>query len=145
MLLKLLHPLSEHYDVLFLDCPPSISLVSENIFRAADALIVPTIPTTLSMRTLEQLLDFIEGHQLLDTPVWPFFTLVDRRKKMHREIMAMEMDKRAQPLSNAIPYASDVEKMGNYRMPIGEYAPRSSAMKAYAALWEEIRNRLMKD
>ena len=142
MLLKLLSPLSENYDVLFLDCPPSISLVSENIFRAADALIIPTIPTTLSMRTLEQLLDFIDGHALLDTPVWPFFTLADRRKNMHREIMSMGMDKRATPLTSVIPYASDVEKMGNYRMPIGEYAPRSPAYRAYEALWSELQNRL---
>ena len=43
-----LRPLAESYDLVVLDCPPSISLVSENIFRAADALLLPTIPTTLS-------------------------------------------------------------------------------------------------
>ncbi|MCW9078425.1 MAG: AAA family ATPase, partial [Gammaproteobacteria bacterium] len=43
-LLRLLRPLSEMYDLVVLDCPPSISLVSENIFRAADALLLPTIP-----------------------------------------------------------------------------------------------------
>ena len=41
-LLRLLRPLSEEFDRIFLDCPPSISLVSENIFRAADALLIPT-------------------------------------------------------------------------------------------------------
>ena len=56
-LLKLLRPLAQHYDLVVLDCPPSISLVSENIFRAADALLLPTIPTTLSLRTMEQLLE----------------------------------------------------------------------------------------
>ena len=58
-LLQLLLPLSQEYDLVFLDCPPSISLVSENIFRAADMLLVPMIPTTLSARTLEQLRDFL--------------------------------------------------------------------------------------
>ena len=64
-LLKLLRPLSQQYDLVVLDCPPSISLVSENIFRAADALLLPTIPTTLSLRTMQQLLDFMEGHKLM--------------------------------------------------------------------------------
>ena len=62
-LLRLLRPLAEQYDLVVLDCPPSISLVSENIFRAADALLLPTIPTTLSLRTMQQLLDFMEGHE----------------------------------------------------------------------------------
>jgi cellulose biosynthesis protein BcsQ len=142
LLAKLLRPLAAQYDYLFLDCPPSISLVSENIFRAADALIVPTIPTTLSLRTLDQLLDFIEGHKLDKTPVWPFFTMVDRRKKLHREILSGPLDKRAVPLRQYIPYASVIEKMGSYRMPAAEYAPRSAASLAYDVLWKEIHRRL---
>ena len=45
----------DDYEYTFLDCPPSISLVSESVFEAADALLVPIIPATLSSRTLEQL------------------------------------------------------------------------------------------
>ena len=44
-----LKPLAEEYDFIFLDCPPSISLVSESVFYAADALLVPVIPTILSI------------------------------------------------------------------------------------------------
>ena len=60
---KLLAPLAAEYDAVFLDCPPSISLVSENVFRAADALLVPLVPTTLSIRTLEQLDAFLDSHK----------------------------------------------------------------------------------
>ena len=49
------------YDVVFLDCPPSISLLSESVLHAADVLLVPLIPTTLSVRTLDQLTEFIDG------------------------------------------------------------------------------------
>jgi len=42
------------YDVVFLDCPPSISLLSENVFHAVDTLLVPMIPATLSVRTFER-------------------------------------------------------------------------------------------
>ena len=45
-LAQLLRPLAAEYDHVFLDCPPSISLVSENVMHAADVLLVPLIPTT---------------------------------------------------------------------------------------------------
>ena len=51
----MLEPLRGEYEYMFLDCPPSISLVSESVFEAADALLVPIIPATLSSRTFEQL------------------------------------------------------------------------------------------
>jgi len=136
-LLRLLRPLSEQYDLVILDCPPSISLVSENIFRAADVLLVPTIPTTLSLRTLGQLLDFVEGHEL-GVPVHTFFSMVDRRKRMHQQVMAGPLDGRVGRLQAAVPYASDVEKMGEQRAPLPSFARHSPAARAYAALWDEV-------
>jgi cellulose biosynthesis protein BcsQ len=137
-LLKLLRPLSHQYDLVVLDCPPSISLVSENIFRAADALLLPTIPTTLSLRTMEQLLDFMQGHAL-QTPVYAFYSMVDRRKRLHQDVMASPGDPRCSVLKTTIPYATEVERMGLERRPVTDYAPRSNAGKAYQALWAEIQ------
>ena len=54
-LARVLAPLPASTTTSFLDCPPSISLVSESVFEAADALLVPIIPATLSARTFEQL------------------------------------------------------------------------------------------
>lgn len=140
-LLKLLRPMSHQYDLVVLDCPPSISLVSENIFRAADALLLPTIPTTLSLRTMEQLLDFMEGHAL-KTPVYAFYSMVDRRKRLHQDVMAAPGDARCSVLDTRIPYATEVERMGLERRPVTDYAPRSTAARAYNALWDEIRGRV---
>lgn len=137
-LLKLLRPLSHNYDLVVLDCPPSISLASENIFRAADALMLPTIPTTLSLRTMEQLLDFMEGHKL-KTPVYAFYSMVDRRKRLHLDVLAMQADPRCSVLNTFIPYATEVERMGLERRPVTDYAPRSAPGKAYVKLWDEIR------
>jgi cellulose biosynthesis protein BcsQ len=141
-LLKLISPLSQAYDYVFLDCPPSISLVSENIFRAADGLLLPLIPTTLSLRTYEQLLDFLAGHRIPGLELLPFFSMVDRRKRMHLEVMEDLPDTHQELLKTQIPYASDVEKMGVYRMPVGEFAPNSAAWKSYMALWSEVQTRL---
>ena len=85
-LAQLLGPLAAEYDHVFLDCPPSISLVSENVMHAADVLLVPLIPTTLSVRTLDQLTDFVAGFDGDRPQVRAFFSMVDRRKKLHQEI-----------------------------------------------------------
>src|SRR5580692_10147516 len=82
----LLAPLKKEYDVVFLDCPPSISLLSESVLHAADLLLVPLIPTTLSVRTLDQLTDFVgefNGHR---PGVLAFFSMIDRRKRLHTQI-----------------------------------------------------------
>ena len=84
---RLLAPLADEYDYVFLDCPPSISLVSESVFDAADALLVPLIPATLSSRTLDQL-DAVRRHGARRDPqVLAFFSMVDGRKRLHREVM----------------------------------------------------------
>ena len=80
---RVLAPLADDYDYVFLDCPPSISLVSESVFEAADALLVPLIPATLSSRTFEQLRELVEGGPRL----LAFFSMVDARKRMHREVI----------------------------------------------------------
>ncbi len=140
---RLLKPLREEYDLIFLDCPPSISLVSENIFRAADLLLVPTIPTILSVRTLHQLKAFLaDHHHHVKAKLLPFFSMVDQRKRMHQEIMARLPQEFPELLPLSIPYASEVERMGEYRAPLGDYAPNSPSLRAYQALWQEVRNDL---
>jgi len=134
---RLLHPVEKDYDLVIFDCPPSISLVSENIFRATDALLVPTIPTTLSQRTLSQLLGFIEDNKV-STPVLSFYSMIDRRKTMHKEISESPGDPRCTVLKSMIPYASDIERMGVERRPVIEYAPSSVAGRAYRELWDEV-------
>jgi chromosome partitioning protein len=140
-LLALLKPLSKEYDRIYLDCPPSISLVSENVFRASSALVVPTIPTTLSLRTLDQLQDFLKGHKMSRTAVWPMLSMADRRKRMHKAVMDAPPKN---SFDTVIPYSSSVELMGEYRKPVLEYSRSCSAAKAYIELWKELETRLRK-
>jgi len=136
---KLLAPLSDEYDAVFLDCPPSVSLVSENVLHAADVILVPLIPTTLSMRTLEQLADFVAEFNGSKPELLAFFSMVDRRKKLHREITEKLILERAEVARTAIPALSLVETMSVERAPVAVYAPKSSAAKAYRDLWAELR------
>jgi cellulose biosynthesis protein BcsQ len=137
---KLLAPLSDDYDAVFLDCPPSVSLVSENVLHAADVIVVPLIPTTLSVRTLEQLADFVAEFNGRKPELLAFFSMVDRRKKLHREITEKLIVERAEVAGTAIPALSVIETMSVERAPVAVYAPKSSAAKAYLDLWAELRD-----
>lgn len=139
---KLLKPIEKDYDYVILDCPPGITLLSESIMLAADALIIPLIPTTLSLRTFEQLEDFCKKHKIRKTAILPFFSMVDRRKSLHKEILESLPRTHNEILKGAIPNASVVERMGLERQPVGAFAPRSAAARAYRALWTEIKGRL---
>jgi len=134
-------PLAEDYDYLFLDCAPSISLVSEAVFAAADALLVPTVPTTLSVRMVKRLVKHL-SREGTDVAVLPFFCMVDRRKALHRRICASTDETPLPFLEARIPYASVVEQMSVRRAPLATFAAASQAARAYADLWVEITSRL---
>jgi chromosome partitioning protein len=128
----------DDYDVLFLDCPPSFSLVSENVFNSADIMLVPLIPTTLSMRTYEQIQDYVSEHKKLTLKLMPFFSMVDRRKKLHIETMEAGLTEINGLLRTSIPYLSIIEYMGIKRAPVGAFAPKSAAAEMFSDLWTEV-------
>jgi chromosome partitioning protein len=138
---RLLGPLADEYDVVFLDCPPSISLVSENILHAVHVLLVPLIPTTLSERTFDQLTSFIEDLNGRRPEVLAFFSLVDRRKRLHRDITTRLPAERADIATAIIPAMTLVEQMSVRRAPVPAFAPRSEATRHYQELWAELRAR----
>jgi cellulose biosynthesis protein BcsQ len=144
--------LAEDYSYVFLDCAPSMSLVSESIFGAADVLLVPTIPTTLSVRTLGQLEGFLEGdggakpiqrsrrrngRRTAGPKVLTFFSLADRRKRLHRDVMTA-LSSRPDVLDASVPSATEVEQMGQHRAPVAVFAPKSRAAHCYEDLWHAI-------
>lgn len=127
------------YDVIVLDCPPNISTLSENIFRAADAVLVPVIPTTLSQRTFEQLVDFFKKSGLPVKKLHGFFSMVQGSKTLHDETMVLMRNAYPKALLTAkVPFASDVERMGVHRAPVLVTTPGCVAAKSYQALAEEI-------
>ena len=123
-LAQVLAPIAGDYDYVFLDCPPSISLVSESVFEAADALLVPLIPATLSSRTYGQLRRVLsdDGPQVL-----AFFSMFDRRKRLHREVMDSLRAAHPSILDAVIPTAADIERMGAVRTVLLEFVPRGRA------------------
>jgi cellulose biosynthesis protein BcsQ len=141
-LLRMSRSLRDVYDVPFLDCPSGISLLSENVLRAADAVVVPLIPSPLSVRMLVQLRDFLVANAWVDMTLLPFFAMVDRRKTLHHEFIASTRAQFPGMLTTEVPYWSDIERMTLRRAPLPSYAPRSAGANVYGSLWSEVEVKL---
>jgi cellulose biosynthesis protein BcsQ len=138
----LLETMEDDYDLVVMDCAPSVSLISENIVRAADLLLAPVLPSPLSLRTLDQLADFAADTKGRTPPILAFLSMVDRRRKMHRDMTEASPTARVELARTVIPAAAAVEQMGLRRAPVVQWAPRSTAGRAYAALWREVVDRI---
>ena len=138
---QLLHSLSDEYDLVVLDCPPNITILSENIFHASDQVVVPVIPTTLSQRTFSQLLGFYKESNLKRKSLLPFFSMVEQRKRMHNEVRQDMRKAYKRFLQSEVPYSVDVENMGVTREPLLVTQPRSPAALAFTQLWRELKQR----
>jgi chromosome partitioning protein len=137
---QLLATVADEYDLVVLDCPPSVSLVSENVLHATDTLVVPLIPTTLSVRTFDQLTGFLAELPGPHPAVLAFFSMVDRRKKLHRQLVADLPAERPGIVPVSIPAAVAVEQMAVHRAPVPTYAPRSQITRDYERLWAAVRD-----
>ena len=136
---KILKSFKNRYDLVILDCPVTITLLAENILNAADYTLVPMIPTTLSVRTYRQLLTFCEKNSYKTGKIYTFFSMVDRHKRMHHDLMATVSKEFEGVLHGCIPYLAQIEKMGIYREPVAAFAPSSAAAKSYQNLWDEVQ------
>ncbi len=134
----LVNQLEGLYDYLFIDCPPGIGTLSEAIFAAADYVVLPTIPTTLSIRTYEMVKAFFDQNGLDATRIKVYFSMVDIRKNLHNETLA-QYYKNKQFLKNYIPYLSTIEKMGIQVAPVAVFAPSSYAAQCFRDVWKELK------
>jgi chromosome partitioning protein len=136
---KILGPLRDEYDLILLDCPVTISVLAQNIFNAADYTLVPLIPTTLSMRAHRQLLSFCKKKDFDVGTFYTFFSMVDRHKRMHRELISTAPKMFGGVLENFIPYSAQIERMGIHREPVAVFSAGSAASRSYEELWDKVR------
>ncbi len=136
---KLIKSLDKDYDRVILDCPPGLTELADQVFRAVDLLVVPMLPSPLSERAYDQLLDHLAKHHRGSAPaILPVFTMVDRRKGLHRDTVA------ATPGRATIPYAAAIEAMATTRLPVLAKAPATPAARAMATLWIDVERVLTK-
>ena len=135
-LAKLVESLSKDYDRIIFDCPPVLSEVSAQVMRAADLVIVPLPPSPLSARALDQVVEEVRGSGKKHPPILPVLSMLDMRRTLHREA------REANPKWPAVPLASAVEQCAVFRKPVGAFAPKAPAARAFAQLWTAIERKL---
>jgi cellulose biosynthesis protein BcsQ len=138
---KVLDALAGEADIAVLDCPAGLSLLSVNVVRAADALLVPIVPSPLSLRTLDQVVDLV-AEQHSSASVLAFLSMVDKRRALHRDVVELLHGRYGDVAATVIPNSAVVERMGQRRRPIEVSARTSPAAAAYRELWREVAERL---
>ncbi len=137
--------MSEDTSLVILDCPPTLSRLTEQVLDVADKVYVPVVPTWLSLNSWDQLKEFVKDKKLGVKKLRPFFSMVDRRKNLHRDVLARDAEKLGLPALAAIPpYASAVERMGGEEgQPLEVLAPPGSlAAGEFRKLWSGIKTDL---
>jgi cellulose biosynthesis protein BcsQ len=142
LLKTILAPLSEDTSLVILDCPPGQSRLTEQVLKVADFVYVPLVPTWLSLNSWHQFRDLVQDKKLGLKKLRPFFTLVDRRKNLHKELTERNSELFDRPSKAMIPYSSDVERMGEKGLPLEVLSPHSQPAASYRQLWSEIKAEL---
>ncbi|MFU7527451.1 ParA family protein [Qipengyuania sp. ASV99] len=132
----LVEQLGKDFDRIIFDCPPVLNEVSAQVMRAADLVIVPLPPSPLSTRAFETVVEEVRGAGKGHPPILPVMSMVDMRRTLHRQA------REANPTWPVVPLASAIEQCAVERKPVGAFAPRSPAARAFAQLWTAIERKL---
>jgi chromosome partitioning protein len=143
---RLLEPLIDDYDVIFIDCPPSLGLLTVNALTAADAVLIPLQSEYYALEGLTQLLatiDLVRDHLnprlAIDGVV---VTMADARTNLSADV---EAEARAHlgptVYETVIPRSVRLSEAPSHGKSIAAYAPDSRGGLAYAALAREFRAR----
>jgi chromosome partitioning protein len=145
-LARLLPSVATAYDYVFLDCPPSLGLLTVNALTAADAVLVPLQCEYYALEGLSQLIATI--HLVRDhlNPALAVngvvLTMFDARTNLSAEVAAEVRRHLADAVyDTVVPRSVRLAEAPSYGRPIAQYAPESRGAAAYRALATELRGR----
>jgi chromosome partitioning protein len=135
------------YDAIFIDCPPSLGLLTVNALTAADAVLVPLQCEYYALEGLSQLLatiDLVRDHlnPSLDL-AGVLLTMYDARTNLSSQVVAeVRQHMGTSAYSTVIPRSVRLSEAPSHGLPIARYRPDSPGATAYAALAREFRERI---
>jgi len=135
-LARLFVELKDRYDRIVIDCPPGLGDTVRRLVLTVDLVIVPVIPAPLAVRGLDRVRHYVTLKRGRHAPILPVFSMVDRRRQMHKSALAEHPD------WPVIPMASAIEQMTEQRLPLGAIAPDSPVAQVYSRLWNGIDAKL---
>lgn len=136
---RALEPIRDDYDVVLVDCPPSLGILTINGLTAADAVLVPVQCETLSRRGVGQLLETIEDVRAYTNPdlavLGVVATMFDGRTRLANEVLASIPETWAlEVIGDPIPKSVKVAEAPGRSRSVLEHASSSSPAAAYRAL-----------
>jgi len=141
---KALVPLSDRYDYVLIDCPPSLGLLTVNgLVAALDGVIVPVQCEYLALEGLGQLTQTIERVRSALFPELKVrgvaLTMFDNRTNLSTDVVT-EVNRHFPNLvfKSIVPRSVRLAEAPSYGLPISEYAPGSVGAQAYEALAKEL-------
>ena len=138
-----LDAVSNDYDFIFIDCPPSLGQLSINAFTASDSILIPVQSEYYAMEGLSQLLNtirLVQKHFNKDLGVeGVLLTMLDSRTNLGAEVVKevqSYFDKKV--YKTIIPRITKLAEAPSYGQPITEYAPNSRGAEVYDDLAKEV-------
>jgi chromosome partitioning protein len=141
-LTKALAQVNNDYKWCFIDCPPSVGLITFNALRACDEVIVPVETGYFSLHGLAKMMETLEimkercEKQIL-IRVLP--TLYDTRTKLAREVLSELRSKfRDYLMESTVNFNTKLKEAASFGQPITEYDPGSRGYKDFVNLAREL-------
>jgi chromosome partitioning protein len=143
---KALAPLVTKFDVIFLDCPPSLGLVTINALSAADGVIIALQSEYFALEGLGELIQTIDRVREAFNPFLEIdgvlLTMVDDRTNLSQQVSAeIRAHFGGDVFSTAIPRSIRLGEAPSFGKPILHYDARSRGAVAYRGVAEEYQNR----
>ena len=138
--------LGDEYDFVFIDCPPSLGLITVNALTAADEVIIPIQAEYYALEGLSQLLKSIQAIQTNLNPRLEIegavITMFDRRTTLASDVSQQVREHFGdRAYRSVIPRTVRLAEAPSYGEPIETFDPMSRGAIAYRALAQEFRRR----
>lgn len=136
----------ERYDYIFIDCPPSLGLITVNALNASDSVLIPIQCEYFALEGLSQLMASVRQVKRLYNPTLDIegivLTMYDGRLNLTHQVVAEIKKYFANKLyKTAIPRGVRLSEAPSYGMPIQYYDKRSKGANAYNDLAKEFLKR----
>ena len=143
---RLLADVIADYDIVFVDCPPSLGLLTVNALTAADAVLIPLQCEYYALEGLNQLLatiDLVRDHLNPDLALdGVVLTMADARTNLSADVAAEARRHLGSAVyDTVIPRSVRLSEAPSHGLSIASYAPDSRGGQAYAALAREFEAR----
>jgi len=139
-----LAPITERYDYILIDCPPSLGLLTLNgLVAAREGVIIPVQCEYLPLEGLTQLSQTLERVRNAIFPTLRvrgvLMTMYDGRTKLSNDVVNEVRRHFPEHVFEAIiPRSIRLAEAPSYGQPISSYAPSSTGAEAYASLAREV-------